>query len=67
MKYMDLFRNRAIIQTYYYTVVLLVKRNTLISYLYFLSDVYVLIIYECGQLPKPWVSDFGTNLFKAVH
>ena len=33
--YMDLLRNRAIIETYYYTVVPLVKRNTLISYLYF--------------------------------
>ena len=33
--YMDLLRNRTITETYYYTVVLLVKRNTLISYLYF--------------------------------
>ena len=43
---MDLLRNRAIIEANYYTVGLLVKRSTLISYLYFLSDVYVLIIYE---------------------
>ena len=35
MKYMNLLRNRAKIETYYYTVVILVKRNTLISYLYF--------------------------------
>ena len=46
MKYMDLRRNRAIIETYYNTVVLNCKRNTLRSYLYFLSDIYVLIIYE---------------------
>ena len=45
MKYMDLLRNRAIIETYFYTIVLLVKRNTVISFI-FLSDVYVLIIYD---------------------
>ena len=45
MKYMDFLRNRAVIETYDYTIVLLVKRNTLISYLYFLLDIfYVLII-----------------------
>ena len=32
-----------------------------------LSDVYVLFIYECGQLSKPRVSEFGINLSKALH
>ena len=53
MKYMDLLRNRAIIEIYYCTVVPLVKRNTLILYLYdFLSDVYVLIVWPTIKTPS---------------
>ena len=47
------------------TLVLLVKRNSRISYSYiFLSNVYVLIIVEyveVSQLLKPRVPDFGTS------
>ena len=66
MKYMDLLRNRAVIETYMYYYTAVVKRNTFISYLYFLSDVYVLIIYEWPTI-KTSSLRFCINLSKAVH